>query len=498
MLDVAHISNFDVSLVVAGVLLLVVGVPWSLRGRRKRTSEEGLRAALQAPDPSARIAGLMLAAERGVNENAPDLLTVARSEEDPGVLDALAKIVAQHQWEPVSRPEAIELRLWARDWLGGRRARAVTPRVSAGDVPAGVPLSEPGRPTEEAPSPSENAWPMADAAESVTVVTKPAVPAAPDAAEAGDFPTVLVTGAGGPAGVCVIRALRAMGVRVVAADPDDTAVGLHLADAAGRVLPADDPRFLESVCELGRTSGAGALVSTVSEELPVLAEGRQALVGAGLATWLPDVAAARTCLDKWALAQVFAAAAISHPSTSDGRKDGVPGPWIVKPRFGRGSRDVYAIEDEAEVEWALRRTPNAVVQTRLEGVEFTIDALVDRDGTLAGAVPRWRLETKAGVSTKGRTFEDPLLLEQTAALLAAIGLQGPANVQGFLLSDSGLYSFTEVNPRFSGGLSLSLAAGANLVGEYLRGIMGLPVRREQLAYDAGVTMERYYEDVILR
>lgn len=318
------------------------------------------------------------------------------------------------------------------------------------------------------------------------------------AAEPPSFPTVLVTGAGGAAGVCVIRALKAMGMRVVAADSDDTAVGLQLADEHGLIPPAADLRFVESVCDLAHTSGAGALVSTVSEELPVLAEARGVLAGAGLATWVPDPDAARRCLDRWELAQALAAAEVPHPPTANGEPDGVPGPWIVKPRIGRAPRDVYAIDSPADFEWVLQRTPAAVVQSRLEGIEFAIDALVDRDGTLAGAVSRWRLETEGGVSTKGRTFEDPALVEQTEALLAAVGLDGPVTIHGFFLAASGLYSFTRVQPGFSGGLSLSLAAGADLVGEYLRGIMGLPLRRENLSSEPGVTMVRFYEDVILR
>ncbi len=490
-------SNADVSLLAAGCLLLVVGVTWLLRGRRKHAREKGLNAALQAADPPARIAGSILAAERDLNENAPALLAVARSEEDEDVLEALAKVVAQHGLEGISRSEAIELRLWAHDWLRTRSLPASPPAPDGPPAPAGQtagPASDAGFRSAVAEPVTAAAEPAPGAAEPATVVTEPL----PPPVEPASLPTVLVTGAGGPAGVCVIRALREMCVRVVAADPDDTAVGLQLADTAGQIPRAGDAGFLAAVCELARTAGAGALISTVSEELPVLAAGRDELARAGLATWLPDAHAARTCLDRWELAQALAAAGIPHPATGNGERDGVPGPWIVQPRFGRGSRDVYAIDDAADMEWALRRTPPPVVQSRLEGVEFTIDALVDFDGTLAGAVPRWRLETKAGVSTKGRTFEDPELLELTEALVAAIGVEGPVNVQGFLLSSNGEYSFTAVHPRFSGGLSLSLAAGADLVGEYLHGILGLPLRRERLAYETGVMMERFYEDVILR
>jgi carbamoyl-phosphate synthase large subunit len=134
------------------------------------------------------------------------------------------------------------------------------------------------------------------------------------------------------------------------------------------------------------------------------------------------------------------------------------------------------------------------VQTRVEGREFTVDALVDRDGSLAGAVPRWRIETKAGISVKGETFAHPRLVDTTATILHVVGLQGPANVQGFI-SDDGRVTLIEVNPRFSGALPLSLAAGADLVGEYVRAIEGHRIRRKRLTYRSGVRMIRYHEEL---
>src|SRR5207248_4761629 len=75
--------------------------------------------------------------------------------------------------------------------------------------------------------------------------------------------TVLVTGAGGPAGVSVIRALVAGGHRAVAADSDALAVGLRLGAERGVLPRADDDAFVERLCELARRAGATALVPTV-------------------------------------------------------------------------------------------------------------------------------------------------------------------------------------------------------------------------------------------
>jgi carbamoyl-phosphate synthase large subunit len=308
-----------------------------------------------------------------------------------------------------------------------------------------------------------------------------------------DLPTVLVTGGGGPAGVAVVRALVPV-TRVVAADADPSAVGMRLAHGSGVVPLGNDPGFVPALCEVALNSDAKALVCTVAEEMVAVRQGYQLLEEAGVATWLPSSEAVMICLDKWKFAQRCLAAGIAAPSTALGTAHGVPGPWVVKPRFGRGSRDVHVVETPDELRWALGRVTEPLVQTRLEGREFTVDALVDRDGTLAGALPRWRLETKAGISTKGRTFSHDALVVEVGRLLSAVKIDGPVNVQGFLGSDGDI-TFTEVNPRFSGGLPLSLAAGADFVGEYLRGLLGLPVRPSRLRGRPGVTMTRYFAEV---
>jgi carbamoyl-phosphate synthase large subunit len=56
---------------------------------------------------------------------------------------------------------------------------------------------------------------------------------------------------------------------------------------------------------------------------------------------------------------------------------------------------------------------------------------------------------------------------------------------------------TEIEPRFSGGLPLSLAAGADLVFEYVRIAQGEPPSRERPHFRVDVTMTRHLQEVIL-
>jgi carbamoyl-phosphate synthase large subunit len=200
------------------------------------------------------------------------------------------------------------------------------------------------------------------------------------------------------------------------------------------------------------------------------------------------------------------AAGVPHPATADTREgaSAVPGPWIVKPAMGRGSRDVVAADTEEELDRAFAVVPGAIAQTRLTGREFTADALVGRDGTLLTCVPRWRDQTKAGISVRGTTFDSAAVTRAVAATLRAVGLTGPANVQGFVRSPEELdadpdapvaVTVVEVNPRFSGGLPLTLAAGADVVGTYLAGILDPAAALPRLTFQPGVRMARHFAEV---
>jgi carbamoyl-phosphate synthase large subunit len=212
-----------------------------------------------------------------------------------------------------------------------------------------------------------------------------------------------------------------------------------------------------------------------------------------VAVWLPDVAAVDLCCDKAAFARRMHECAVPHPATAErpGDVPDVPGPWVVKPRSGRGSRGVRLLDTASEVVDALVADPDLIAQTRLPGREFTADALVDRTGRLLTVVPRWRDETKAGISVKGTTFDSEVVTAITAEALKAVQLTGPANVQGFV-DDDGAATVVEINPRFSGGLPLTLAAGADVVGTYLAGVLDPTVELPELWFTPGVQMSRYF------
>ncbi|NNN19588.1 MAG: hypothetical protein HKL84_07015 [Acidimicrobiaceae bacterium] len=309
---------------------------------------------------------------------------------------------------------------------------------------------------------------------------------------------VLVTGAARPVGVVMIHALKSLGYRVIAADSDPLGMGLRLAHDAAVLPTADDRRFLPELLRLADRTKAEILIPTVVQEFIVLGAAKEYLRDIfGLKVWLPSAGALDPSWDRWSFIQKALDAGICVPPTELGSWNDVDGPWVVKSRYALGVDEVRSVDTLDELKYAVTNAPEVVVQHRLSGTEFTADVLAQPNGELLGAVLQFRLVTRSPGSLGLETFSDDELTKQVKDLLGVFKLDGPASVHGFIGQD-GKVSFLGVKPTYSSGLSLCIAAGADMIGEYLRIIEGLPVRQDRLQYQPGVRMLRGFVDTFER
>ncbi|WP_211271587.1 ATP-grasp domain-containing protein, partial [Streptomyces exfoliatus] len=135
--------------------------------------------------------------------------------------------------------------------------------------------------------------------------------------------------------------------------------------------------------------------------------------------------------------------------------------------------------------------PGALVQERVHGTEFTADCLVDRTGR-ASVILRRRDLVKAGLAAVSTTFQDAVVLDLVRRVLRAVRAEGLCCVQGFV-QDDGQVTITELNVRIAGGFPLTEAAGADLVGQMVNGLFGLPIDHDRLTYRTGVFLANYVE-----
>ncbi|MGZ4434635.1 MAG: ATP-grasp domain-containing protein, partial [Trebonia sp.] len=186
---------------------------------------------------------------------------------------------------------------------------------------------------------------------------------------------VLVTGAGGPAAVSVMKSLSAdPTVRLIAADMDPWAAGLYLVPPEARTLiPAGlDPGFADAALARCIAMGVDVLIPTVDAELRPLGRARADFSRAGIELLLAPDRALDLCLDKLALAECCAGQ-VPVPRTE--RYDQAdPESWtypvIVKPRTGSGSRDISVVGSSLDLA-SLDASADFIVQEYLPGEEYS-------------------------------------------------------------------------------------------------------------------------------
>ena len=278
------------------------------------------------------------------------------------------------------------------------------------------------------------------------------------------MPRVLVTGAGGPAGVVVIRSLlKRPELTVFAADMDGWAAGLYLVPAEQRRLvpPGRADEFVPTLARLVEDDAIDVVVSTVDVELIALSERRDELAPAVLAA--PSADTLEVALDKLLLAERCAATGRAPRTVLAGPAAQAVDwefPVFAKPRQGAGSRGIRLVPDRAALD-ALPVDEGLIVQDFLPGEEYSVDVIADAAGQVVAAVPRTRARVDSGVAIAGRTVHDPELEETASAIAKAIGLVGVANVQ-LRRGRDGRAMLLEVNPRFPGALPLTIAAGVDI------------------------------------
>jgi carbamoyl-phosphate synthase large subunit len=314
--------------------------------------------------------------------------------------------------------------------------------------------------------------------------------------------TVLVTSAGSAPAVAVITALREqqeIPVRVVAADMDPLSVGFHLSDASVVVPAADDLAFEATLLRICRDQGVSVIFPIIDEELQVFADAaaRFATDGITVVGNAPEVV--RTAKDKWRTYQWCRQHEVPTPRTwlATELPSSLSYPLIVKPRSGRGSVGVRVVESSDELRAHLDRSDEWLVQEYVKGPEFTVDIVAVREGRVISAVPRERLVTKAGMCVKGRTVNEPRLLERAVQVAEEFGLTPRGNVQFCRSVRDDEYYLIEINPKFGAGLPLTTAAGVNMPLLLLKMLRGEAILPRLGEFRPNLVMLRHWAEVFL-
>lgn len=236
-----------------------------------------------------------------------------------------------------------------------------------------------------------------------------------------------------------------------------------------RVTDKDYPTFLLQICQ---EHEVGIVIPTIDTELILLADLKAEFANKGINVIVSDKSFVEICRDKRNTGAFFEAHGVRIPKSID--KHNPSFPLFAKPYDGSLSANLHYIQTADELTQEILNDPKLIFMEYIDKQvykEYTVDMYFGRDNRLKMAVPRERIEIRAGEINKGRTHKGYLLDYLREQLDHIDGCVGTICVQAFYNEATHDVVGIEINPRFGGGFPLSYAAGANfpqfIIQEYI-------------------------------
>ncbi len=248
---------------------------------------------------------------------------------------------------------------------------------------------------------------------------------------------------------------------------DTTALSsaLQLCDKSFLVKPTTHTDYIKQLLSIVKNNKVKLLVPTVDLDLKVLAQNKTKFAEMGCCVLVSTPQVVDICQDKRKTYRFLTQNGFDTPVTMSAKtaisKKRLNWPCFLKPWDGSASRGTASVNNRNELILFAKRIPNCVVQNFIKGTEYTCDVYVDLNMKVRCVVPRKRIEVRAGEVSKSQIIKNPHIISEAVRLVEILGAgPGVITLQLFLTGNDKV-KFIEINPRFGGGVPLSIKAGAN-------------------------------------
>jgi carbamoyl-phosphate synthase large subunit len=297
------------------------------------------------------------------------------------------------------------------------------------------------------------------------------------------------------------KAAKSLGINseIFGTETTNLSSALRLCNDFFIVKAVTSRQYITQLLSIVKLERIRLLVPTVDLDLKVLAKNRDKFAKLGCCVLVSEPSVIDICQDKRRTYQFLIKHGFDTPLTMSPKRAlssrSFRGPYFMKPWDGAAGRGNAVIENRKDLAFYASRIPNPICQELVRGDEITCDAYVDFDMNARCIVPRKRLEVRAGEVSKARIVKNKHVMKLTKSLVEKLGAgPGVITIQLFYTKDRKV-KFIEVNPRFGGGVPLSIKAGANFPKWILQQLTG---RKPRIPFDGfkdGLTMLRYDAEV---
>ena len=136
--------------------------------------------------------------------------------------------------------------------------------------------------------------------------------------------------------------------------------------------------------------------------------------------------------------------------------------WVVKNRFGAGSRNIYLkISTNELLNLCKDRANDIIIQPYIFGKEFSVDTYCAKNTSTTHCVARERVKIKNGESQVTKIVNNEFINNKSIELVNGLNLHFHSVMQWMQRNETGEYSILECNPRIGGASTLSIMSGLN-------------------------------------
>ncbi len=149
------------------------------------------------------------------------------------------------------------------------------------------------------------------------------------------------------------------------------------------------------------------------------------------------------------------------PKTCRSKSDVENFPVFLKPDIGQGAQGALIVNNEYELDHAIRENPSRIICEYLPGEEYTIDCFTDAERKIICMKMRNRKRIRTGISVCSQLLEmDDAVREIAETINKRLNFKGAWFFQ-VKKNTAGEYRLLEIAPRIAGTMGLTRNTGTN-------------------------------------
>lgn len=335
---------------------------------------------------------------------------------------------------------------------------------------------------------------------------------------------VLLTCVGGsfsPGTILAIKSLDFIEPKIVGVDCSDDPVGKYFCDAFYQVPAGDDAKYVARIQDIVKKENIDFIIPTSDEEALALSEVRDQL-GPKTKLACTDFKTLQILSNKIAtynhlkqnnipVPDFFAIQSAEELESVLKKSLNKWDEFVIKPAVSRGARDVVFVTPKKVVSennriFSFTKTelnineikdiyvdkyPLLVMQ-RFHGTVCDLD-LLGREGQAIMVVPRKRI-VGSRPDSGHIIFKDDSLTKLGEKLISTLKLTWLYDCD-FMVNEKGEPCILEINPRQSGSISITHAAGLPVIENLLRMAVGLPTKDFKITTDLKVLPYTNFKEI---